>query len=577
MSTCPGCLSKVPDELSYCPECGGKLTPKSSTHQLEDSLLGSTIAGKFLVESVIGQGAMGKVYRAKHIGLDRLVAVKVLHQHLAGDRIIVRRFHREARAASRLNHPNSVQIIDFGQSEAGTLYIAMEYIEGRDLLEILDDSFPIPLDRIVNLMSQTLEALDEAHAAGIVHRDLKPENIMVLRRRDGREEVKVCDFGIAKIHNPGDSEPGAPVTVAGLVCGTPEYMSPEQCRGEKLDGRADVYSAGVILYQLVTNDLPFKADSPLGVVTRQLTDEPEPPSKIAPELQAVQMLENVILKALSKKRDARQKDALELKADLEHAVAGEVMAPPAKTTAPFPEENAEPAPPPDAVPASRWPIIAASLVTALVVFFAAWLLLPLLADEAEPQIVLASEPISPPRDAATVDDEGNDGGGVSHEGATGGLASENNGDAGSEESSDGDVDGGALERQLARPAGPKKAKNRWNKTGSLKRPHKGSVPTKSPSEATEQPRSKVSQELPEATPSELGQRAFRAGDCTTAVRHFERARQANPGNAQIHFMLGRCYFRIGQAERGRSAYRRYLELRPNASNRAFIEDIIRQN
>ncbi len=585
MSTCPGCEREVSDKLAYCPECGQKLTSTWEPEEydpLSDSLIGTTIARKFLIESVIGEGAMGRVYRATHIGLDRPVAVKVLHKHLAGDRIIARRFHREARAASRLNHPNSVQIIDFGGTKDGTLYIVMEYIEGRDLLEILEASFPLEVERIVTLIGQTLDALDEAHASGIVHRDLKPENIMILRRRDGREEVKVCDFGIAKIQNPGDSDTSAPITVAGIVCGTPEYMAPEQCRGEKLDGRADIYSVGVILYQLCTNDLPFTADSPLGVVTRQLTDKPKAPSEIEPDLEAVQMFEPVILKALVKNRKERYKNALELKSDLQRALAGELVPLVEETPIPTePETVSEP--PPEPAPVRRMPVIVASLASAVAVFLAAWFLLPALGRDAAPEITLAPEPTDPDSERLTVSPSSSSDAGLSvdasnlaHRTADGGLDGGNGGDAESSPL----TDGGSTELAIDRPAPKRGPRVALKKHGSSPRATSKNGERPEPTKTTlveAAPRpEKAPSEADESSPYELGQKAFASGNVSTAVQHFERARRANPGNAQVHFMLGRCYYRIGQTDRGRASYRRYLELRPNASNRAFIEEIIGQ-
>src|SRR5262249_43069735 len=157
------------------------------------------------------------------LSLGKKVAVKVLHKHLQGDEALAKRFHREARAASSLNHPNSLQIIDFGESDAGELFIAMELLAGRGLNEIIQREFPLPLERIVRIVTQVLSALDEAHAQNIIHRDLKPENIMIVDRRGERDFVKVCDFGIAKIQDPKSDGGSGTITMAGVVCGTPEY------------------------------------------------------------------------------------------------------------------------------------------------------------------------------------------------------------------------------------------------------------------------------------------------------------------------------------------------------------------
>src|SRR5262249_51285573 len=244
-------------------------------------------------------------------------AIKVLHRHLQGDEALAKRFHREAKAASSLNHPNSLQIIDFGQSDQGELFIAMELLSGRDLANVIHQDFPLPLERVVRIMTQVLSALDEAHAAGIIHRDLKPENIMIVDRRGERDFVKVCDFGIAKIQDAKAEGDSGTITMAGVVCGTPEYMSPEQCRGEKLDGRSDLYPVGVILYRMAPGQLPFTAESALGIVTKHLTQEPVPPTQCAPQLAIDPGLEALILEAMQKNREQRPRSAFEMREKLE--------------------------------------------------------------------------------------------------------------------------------------------------------------------------------------------------------------------------------------------------------------------
>jgi eukaryotic-like serine/threonine-protein kinase len=169
-----------------------------------DPIVGRVVAGNFRIDGLLGSGAMGNVYRAEQLSLGKAVAVKVLHQHLMGDDKLVARFKREAKSASMLNHPNSIQIIDSGQDRDGTLYIAMELLAGRDLAQVIRDEFPLPLPRVVRILSQVLSALEEAHARGVIHRDLKPSNIMLTSRREERDFVKVCDFGIAKATLQGD-------------------------------------------------------------------------------------------------------------------------------------------------------------------------------------------------------------------------------------------------------------------------------------------------------------------------------------------------------------------------------------
>ena len=299
------------------------------------SLIGRTIAGKFLVESAIGAGAMGAVYRARQIALEKTVAIKVLHGEHAEDPTFAARFQREAKAASRLNHPNSMQVIDFGEEPDGLLYIAMEYLDGRSLHRVLHEDGPLPPARVADILMQTLAALAVAHDMGVVHRDLKPENIVVLRGTDddgrAKDVVKVCDFGIAKItdsrayRGTGERESGAPVTTSGFLIGTPEYMSPEQARGDKLDARSDLYSVGVLLYEMLAGRVPFNAESAIGVVLKHITEEPPRPSSVTPSTDL--RLEAICLRALSKSREARFRDAREMRAELRSAVGQREAAP----------------------------------------------------------------------------------------------------------------------------------------------------------------------------------------------------------------------------------------------------------
>jgi eukaryotic-like serine/threonine-protein kinase len=288
------------------------------------SLIGRTIAGKFLVESPIGNGAMGAVYRARQIALDKTIAIKVLHGEHADDPTFAARFQREAKAASRLNHPNSMQVIDFGEEPDGLLYIAMEYLDGRSLHRVLYEEGPLSPARVADILMQTLAALAVAHDMGVVHRDLKPENIVILRGTDddgrAKDMVKVCDFGIAKItdsrayRGTPERESGAPVTTSGFLIGTPEYMSPEQARGDKLDARSDLYSVGVLLFEMLVGRVPFEAESAIGVVLKHITEEAPRPSSRAPAVEP--RLEAICLRALRKAREARYQSAREMRAEL---------------------------------------------------------------------------------------------------------------------------------------------------------------------------------------------------------------------------------------------------------------------
>jgi serine/threonine-protein kinase len=280
-----------------------------------DEHIGKTVANKYRVEQMIGEGGMGKVYKATQLALDKPVVLKVLRQALLSDERTVRRFQREAKAASRLNHPNAISVLDFGQADDGAMYIAMEYVAGKDLHAILSREWPLMESRVIRVMSQVLSALADAHSAGVIHRDLKPENIMVEQRRGEADFVKVLDFGIAKIVDGSDEE-GPALTRAGFVCGTPEYMSPEQARGAQLDHRSDLYAVGVILYQLTCGMLPFDSDSAVGFATKHLTEVPPPPTKRRPDAKVSPGMERLIMKALAKNPDDRPQTAEQFRAEL---------------------------------------------------------------------------------------------------------------------------------------------------------------------------------------------------------------------------------------------------------------------
>lgn len=319
MRPCPQCGTQCQVGHQYCPACGfpvGTVAPSN-----EDRMIGRTLPGGYHVLELVGVGGMGRVYRAEQSVLGRTVAVKVIHPHLLADESAAVRFLTEARAASQLNHPNSVSVYDFGRTEDGQPYLVMEFLRGKDLAAVAWEEGPLPIKRTVDVLRQALAALGEAHELGIVHRDLKPENIILEPLRRGGDHVKVVDFGLAKLK--GDAQ-GRSVTNPGIVCGTPDYMSPEQGRGEELDGRSDLYALGVVLFQLLTGRLPFDADNPTQVVMMHLTIPVPDPRQVAPERDIPVPLVEVLNKAMAKEASKRFQDAAEFSDALQNALASAV-------------------------------------------------------------------------------------------------------------------------------------------------------------------------------------------------------------------------------------------------------------
>jgi serine/threonine-protein kinase len=279
-----------------------------------DPLIGMVIADRYRILSVLGAGGMGVVYKVAHIHIGKLMAMKLLAGSLSRDPVIIKRFKREAMAASRLSHPNTVQVFDFGQANNLT-YLVMELVAGDDLARVLKTDGPFPPVRLARLMVQICGSLAEAHAAGIVHRDLKPENVMLVRSRDNTEELpKVCDFGVAKLHEAPEGANDA--TNQNAVVGTPYYMAPEQIRGEEVDQRADIYALGAMMYRLLTGAPPFEGTSPMAVFAKHLTEEPRPPSERVPQLNLPRSIDAIVLKAMAKRREDRHPTAAALQQEL---------------------------------------------------------------------------------------------------------------------------------------------------------------------------------------------------------------------------------------------------------------------
>lgn len=316
MRPCPQCGFSCDEGHKFCPSCGFPIGQVA--RGADDPLIGRTLPGGYVILELVGVGGMGRVYRAEQTNLGRTVAVKIVHPHLMGEESAVARFITEARAASRLNHPNSVGVIDFGKTQDEQFYLVMEFLRGRDLARVVYENGPLPVPRVVDVLRQALAALGEAHALDIIHRDLKPENIIVEPMRSGGDFVKVVDFGLAKMK----VEATAPsITSPGIVCGTPEYMSPEQGRGDVIDARSDLYAVGVILFQLLTGRLPFEADSPTHVVLMHISKPAPDPRDIAPDRNIPPALVEVLNKTLAKEPADRYPSAEALSSALLEALS----------------------------------------------------------------------------------------------------------------------------------------------------------------------------------------------------------------------------------------------------------------
>jgi serine/threonine protein kinase len=281
-----------------------------------DPLVGVLIGERYRLLGRIGEGGMGLVYRAEHALMKKVVALKLLHAELGNVDDAPRRFEREAQSASRLNHPNIIGVTDFGRDASGQLFLVMEYVPGVALADALD-SGPLPAPRAVSIVRQILDGLEHAHAQGVIHRDLKPANIMLATYAEPRqaEVVKILDFGIAKMSQATEGE--VPLTQGAMVFGTPSYMSPEQATAQEADLRSDLYSCGVMLFEMLTGRKPFVANDLVKVMALQVTAPPPRLSAVAPQLRVPAALEAVVMRALEKDRARRFQSAAEFRQALE--------------------------------------------------------------------------------------------------------------------------------------------------------------------------------------------------------------------------------------------------------------------
>jgi len=282
-------------------------------------VLGQVVSGRYRVTEFLGAGGMASVYRVRHELLGKDLALKILRSNLDPSTKAVERFRREARTVSRINHENVVFLTDFGETPAGTLFMVMEYVRGRTVSEEIQATAPLPLRRALHIVLQVARGLDAAHTAGVIHRDLKPENVMLVEQPKGPEKIKILDFGIAKLADPGEETER--LTRAGMVFGTPEYMSPEQAMGQELDGRCDLYALGLILWELLTGQRCFQGRTATETLALQVTQPAAPPSAAAAPGSVPPAVDSVTLKLLAKRREQRYPTAGALVADLQQVEA----------------------------------------------------------------------------------------------------------------------------------------------------------------------------------------------------------------------------------------------------------------
>ena len=318
MKQCPKCNEEYDDSSSFCGNDGQRLAevqqseePVVSEEEIHDPLVGTLVDGKYKIERCLGGGGMGAVYAARHTIINKLVAIKVLQPNEEDDPSLPERFKHEAEASARIRHPNIVAVNDFGQTADGTLYMVMEYVEGYPLRELLDREGKLSPERAVRFGSQICAAISVAHNANIIHRDLKPENVMI-EVIDEIETARVFDFGIAKLKDK------VGLTKVGTILGTPDYMSPEQCSAREIDHRSDIYSLGIILYELLSGQVPFSGPKYQQVLVKHVIEPPRLISELCPDLP--DKLVYAVMRALEKAPELRQQSAAELGSELLAAI-----------------------------------------------------------------------------------------------------------------------------------------------------------------------------------------------------------------------------------------------------------------
>ncbi len=298
---CPACGKVNEPDSRFCSTCAFRLVAEGvEGKRTADPLIGRVLGGRYRIREMLGRGGMGVVYKAEHVRMGKLMAIKLLHGELARERESLRRFQKEAEAVSKLDHLNTLQVFDFGQSD-GLTYLVMELLVGRDLSSLLLGQGTVDFERAARIGLQVAASVGQAHERGIVHRDLKPENVFLVQSKAGDEDfVKVLDFGLAKLKQSEHAPMEDTVTQHGMIVGTPYYMAPEQISGGECDARTDIYALAAMLYRMITGVPPFVGTTPVAVLTKHLTDPVIPPTQRNPEVKIPSVADAILLKGLAK-------------------------------------------------------------------------------------------------------------------------------------------------------------------------------------------------------------------------------------------------------------------------------------
>ena len=306
MKYCHVCERKYDDDMRICGVDGTPLKSQNPQTAIQDQMVGRVVKGRYQIMSKLGEGGMGTVYLAEQVSIGRKVALKLLRGNYAMDAEFIARFGREARLAASLNHRNIVTVYDFDQADDESLFIAMEYLDGEKLSDVIQRDGPLEIGRAVRLCLRSAEGLEAAHRAGVIHRDIKPDNIMVVGE-EGAETIKLMDFGIARLRDVATT---SRLTRPDVIMGTPAYMAPEQTEGKEISERTDIYALGIVFYEMLSGQVPFKAPTPAAVLLKQVQEIPVPLRKLRREVPTE--IERIVMQALEKKPERRQRDMHDL-------------------------------------------------------------------------------------------------------------------------------------------------------------------------------------------------------------------------------------------------------------------------